>query len=164
MGIGVHKSGTSSLWKFMGEHEQIETAESKEMFFFNGMYGHENITCDPPDEKPNETDFAWYLDKFPQLNPESNAVVGEFTATYLQCWCCPQAFRRLLPNVRLIAQLRDPIDRAKSRWQEQHDEFQLIPTYKSFDEFIDIELPPLSDCLESAGEDLTGQVRCAAES
>ena len=44
---------------------------------------------------------------------------GDRSATYLQCWCCAPVAASVLPGARVIAILRDPIERAHSRFKEQ---------------------------------------------
>mmetsp|Transcript_100825 Transcript_100825/g.280863 ORF Transcript_100825/g.280863 Transcript_100825/m.280863 type:complete len:191 (+) Transcript_100825:1-573(+) len=67
-----------------------------------------------------------------------------------------------MPHVRMVVQLRDPIERALSRWKEQHGWAKLVPTYDSFQEYIDRELPQLQACLEKADEVLEARVNCAS--
>mmetsp|Transcript_21514 Transcript_21514/g.67190 ORF Transcript_21514/g.67190 Transcript_21514/m.67190 type:complete len:217 (-) Transcript_21514:153-803(-) len=90
--------------------------------------------------------------------------MGEFSATYLHCWCCPASMRRLMPGLRLVAQLRDPIERARSRWTEQHTWAKKIKTYSSFEEYVDKTLPQLEDCLRRSEGSLEWETHCAAKS
>ena len=58
-----------------------------------------------------------YLANFPPT--KGTRVTGEWSATYLQCWCCAPAAKAALPSARIIVILRDPIERAHSRFKEQ---------------------------------------------
>ncbi|KAK3278544.1 hypothetical protein CYMTET_13524 [Cymbomonas tetramitiformis] len=68
-----------------------------------------------------------YLTKFPEVanlrethgDSAETFVTGEWSTTYLACPCCPELIHRILPDVRLIVLLRDPIVRSLSRFKEQ---------------------------------------------
>jgi len=160
--IGTQKAGTSSLFNIMTEHPQIRPAQKKELLFFNGNFEKEQ--CDPPDTAPSDAEFEAYLSKFPALRPPTSQLTGEFSATYMHCWCCAAAMRRLMPDLRLITQLRDPIDRARSRWTEQHSWAHKVKTYSSFEEYVEKALPELESCLAQAAGSLENETHCAASS
>lgn len=162
MVIGTQKSGTSSLFNIMAMHPRIKPAEKKELLWFNGNF--ENLRCNPPDKAPGPNDFKAYLDNFPALKPGTTQLTGEFSATYMHCWCCPQSMSRLMPGLRLITQLRDPIERARSRWTEQHSWAKKLETFGSFEEYVEKELPRLETCLQKAAGWLEYEVHCAADS
>uniref|UniRef100_A0A7S1L3H7 Sulfotransferase domain-containing protein n=1 Tax=Alexandrium catenella TaxID=2925 RepID=A0A7S1L3H7_ALECA len=161
MVIGMQKSGTSSLFNILSTHPQVRPASKKELLFFNGNF--ERLRCSPPSTRPDDVEFLQYLGSFPQLH-DSAVLTGEFSATYMHCWCCPSAMHRLMPGLRLVTQLRDPIERARSRWNEQHNWFKLTETHGSFEEYIDLELPKLQACLETADGKLEEEVHCADQS
>lgn len=52
---------------------------------------------------------------------ELSVLMGEFSATYFGCECCPAAVKKFMPNLRPIVLLRDPVARAQSRYLEQSD-------------------------------------------
>lgn len=162
MVIGTQKAGTSSLFNIIRTHPRISPAFKKELLWFNGNF--ERTRCDPPDAHPNDWEFAMYLDKFPKLPSNTTMLTGEFSATYMHCWCCPRAMKRLMPDLRLITQLRDPIERARSRWTEQHTWAKKMTTYDSFEDYIDMELPKLEACLMTAEGNLQEETHCAAKS
>mmetsp|Transcript_48667 Transcript_48667/g.112781 ORF Transcript_48667/g.112781 Transcript_48667/m.112781 type:complete len:393 (+) Transcript_48667:82-1260(+) len=156
--IGVQKSATSTMHKILSAHPQIRPARSKELLFFNGDIEH--IRC-----QPSEKDLAWYLGKFPRLARGSGLLTGEFSATYLHCWCCAATLKRLMPKLRLMALLRDPIERARSRWREQHAFFGSREhggraPGGSFEDYIERELPGLEACMRDA-VGLENQAHCA---
>uniref|UniRef100_A0A7S2HU49 Sulfotransferase domain-containing protein n=1 Tax=Alexandrium andersonii TaxID=327968 RepID=A0A7S2HU49_9DINO len=162
MVIGTQKCATSSLYNIISTHPQVEPAYKKELLWFNGNF--EKLRCNPPDSKPDDEEFEEYLTKFPRLPSNTTALTGEFSATYMHCWCCPRAMQRLMPDLRLITQLRDPIERARSRWNEQHSWAKKITTYSSFEEYVERKLPHLEACLEKAGNSLEDKTHCAAKS
>ncbi|KXZ49396.1 hypothetical protein GPECTOR_21g622 [Gonium pectorale] len=49
----------------------------------------------------------------------TDLLVGDWSATHFTCVCCPLVFRMLNPEAKIILMLRDPIQRALSRFLEQ---------------------------------------------
>jgi hypothetical protein len=98
--IGTQKGGTTSLHRYLTEHPDVSGGLRKEVHFFSWTY---------------EQGLDWYLAHFPQRGEAK--VVGEASTSYL---CHPKAaarIRRDVPNVKLIALLRNPVDRAYSQYQ-----------------------------------------------
>lgn len=163
--VGVEKSGTSSIWKLMKQHSQILSSNTKEPSYFSGGadVGYANARCNM-----NDSDFHAYLDRFfgdvRKFMHSPEELAGDFSTTYLHCFCCPSTIKRFMPRLKSLVILRDPIERAASRYREQHDKFHLVPmTNGSFDSYVAAKLPALQRCLDGAGERLSEQVRCAGE-
>lgn len=100
--IGAQKCGTTSLYQYLIRHPSISPAVRKETHFFDKRY---------------ELGMDWYLSQFPSLHGENqNPITCEATPRYI---CHPKARNRIhkhLPNVKLIALLRNPVDRAFSNY------------------------------------------------
>ncbi|MEM8829548.1 MAG: sulfotransferase domain-containing protein [Cyanobacteria bacterium P01_G01_bin.19] len=102
--IGAKKCGTTSLFNYLCQHPNIGEPTWKEVSYFNIYYGRGN---------------AWYKSFFPISLPKLDSqdlITGEATASYI---CHPQAPARIvatIPQVKLIALLRNPIDRAYSHY------------------------------------------------
>uniref|UniRef100_A0A061RKN1 Sulfotransferase n=1 Tax=Tetraselmis sp. GSL018 TaxID=582737 RepID=A0A061RKN1_9CHLO len=118
--LGQQKSGTSSVWNLITQHPKIFTAgHRKENFFWaTGGALQEELRWDAclwPDKA-----YMSFLehDKTFKQN-EAGALLGDFTATHFSCPCCPEKFRSLFPDLKLIAILREPLARAESRFVEQ---------------------------------------------
>lgn len=175
--VGAQKAGTSTLFELMRAHPQVLEPRKKELqFFFNQ---EPNSRCDPPWLRPTHQEMMAYAEDgefpFADVLRNASAVTGEWSATYLYCWCCPMALRRVLPQVRLIVQLRHPIVRAHSRFAElsrNHwtavSEGKAPPYYgwvvsMGFDNFALKELPILEACLRANVSNLK-RIRCAARS
>lgn len=61
----------------------------------------------------------WYLQQFQHI--PDNILVGEKTADYLVDPDSPRLIKNLLPEIKLIAILRDPVERAQSHfWHSKH--------------------------------------------
>ena len=97
--IGAMRSGTTSLFAALSVHPDIFLAPGKELRFFDLHY---------------ERGMDWYRDQF--RGSEGSVAVGEASQTYMYD---PLACGRMgahLPDARLIAILRDPVDRAYSHY------------------------------------------------
>ena len=118
MVVGVQKSGTSSLWEDMKQHPDIISSSQKEpLFFSNGQLDYDHARCGK-DQQTLET----YLTKFyghakDQMKNGAKSA-GEWSATTFHCSCCPSALHALMPKLKMIVSLRQPIQRAVSKFVE----------------------------------------------
>jgi hypothetical protein len=105
--IGAAKAGTTSLWHHVFAHPATLRPSSKEVNYFNNLW---HLTP------------AWYRGQFPSIARGAYSrvrsgvppVCGEATPTYMYSPDVPERVRSLLPDARLVAVLRDPVDRAIS--------------------------------------------------
>jgi hypothetical protein len=101
--IGTPKSGTTSLFHYLKQHPKIYLPPQKELPFFN-----------------NEQLYAKGWDQF-ALNYFSRASIdtlwGKITPQYMAYYQVPPRLFELMPRVRLVALLRNPIDRAFSHYR-----------------------------------------------
>ena len=100
--VGAQKAGTTSLYAALAAHPMVRAASKKEVHFFDYNY-HRGL--------------GWYLRHFPAPGRRrAGAITGEASPYYL---AHPHAARRIhatVPGARLIAILRDPVDRAISHY------------------------------------------------
>ncbi len=99
--IGAPKCGTTSLSSSLRQHSQVYIPYEKEIGFFSN-------------EKNWSKGLEWYKKKFDTGRLEN--VVGESTPHYLYSEKAPTRISRLLPNVKIIVLVRNPIDRANSHY------------------------------------------------
>lgn len=110
--IGAAKAGTTALYTYLKQHPQIYTTPQKETSFF--AFEGENLNFQGPGD--NEiaehpiTDLATYQQQFQGVNDEK--AIGEACPVYLYHPQAAQRIRNYLPDIRLIAILRNPVDRA----------------------------------------------------
>ena len=101
--IGAQKSATRWLRLNLGLHPDVFAARAEIEFFNNGDQFRDQGT-------------AWYREQFEGWNGE--AIVGEATPGYMFWRHRPavvaERIEETVPDVRLIATLRNPIDRAQS--------------------------------------------------
>ena len=109
--IGTQKGGTTALFYHLGKHPNVRTAYKKEVEFFN-------------DKSNYSRGLNWYRSYFPTrayicfMNWQRMPIVcGEATTHYLWHENVPSRVKQLLPNIKLIVLLRNPIERAFSHYQ-----------------------------------------------
>lgn len=116
--IGAQKAGTTALYSYLRRHRDVTGPSWKEVSFFDRHYHRGE---------------AWYRGNFPLLRRQH---IGEASPSYLFHPLAPQRVAALLPDVRLIALLRDPVDRALSHY---HHEVALGREPLSFEEALERE-------------------------
>lgn len=113
--IGVERAGSTSLYHYLKQHPQIYMSPIKEPRFFayenetpyyNGPYDHEKL--------PKVTTLEAYQALFAGVTDER--AIGEASVIYLYSQKAPGRIKHYIPNVKLIAILRNPVDRAYSRF------------------------------------------------
>ena len=104
--IGAKKSGTTSLYHLLSRHPLVEPAASKELHFFDVLF---------------EQGVEWYRSCFPKSRSVDGreTITGEATPGYLFYPAIPERMAQVIPDARLIALLRNPVDRAYSDYQHQ---------------------------------------------
>lgn len=125
--IGTQKGGTTSLHDYLCHHPQLHASSAKEVHFFDSGLD------------PAVDTFAagelWYRSHFPltaQMQPGQQAY--ETSPLYLFNPEVPARIAALLPDVKLIALLRDPVERAISQYfHEKRHGFESLPICDAFD-------------------------------
>jgi hypothetical protein len=114
--IGVPKAGTTALHAALAQHPDLSMSRVKEPKFF--------LTDGPPPTRGGPGDVqtyrehVWRRADYEALfdgAPEGR-LRGESTPFYLHDRDAQCRIRRLIPTARLIAVLRDPVERAHSNW------------------------------------------------
>jgi hypothetical protein len=116
--IGTAKAGTTSLYHYLRQHPDVFMPEVKEPRFF-AYVDDPPAMVGPGDAASNEASGAVYtLDDYRALFPESVEAwaVGEASVNYLYSETAPARIHDHLPEVQLIAVLRNPIERAYSHY------------------------------------------------
>ncbi|WP_425390685.1 sulfotransferase family protein [Ekhidna sp.] len=116
--IGAGKSGTTSLYEYLLEHPEVYMSPVKETNFF-ALEGEKlKDAKDDPDQMHHYpwsiTEWSDYEDLFKGVTTEK--AVGEVSPMYLYSEKAAVNIKRKLPNVKLIAILRNPVDRLYSRY------------------------------------------------
>jgi hypothetical protein len=127
--IGAQKAGTTALYAYLRWHPEITGPSFKEVSFFDRHYarGESWYRAHLP-ARPRQWFIKSRYGKWPR--------VGEASPSYLFHPLAPERVAAMVPDARLIAILRNPIDRALSHY---HHEVALGREQLSFDEAIDRE-------------------------
>ena len=102
--IGAQKCGTTSLYHYLVQHPQIVPALQKEVHFFDLNF---------------DKGLEWYQAQFQPLNSQNNLITGEASPYYIFHPLVPERVYQLFPKVKLIALLRNPVDRAISHYYHE---------------------------------------------
>lgn len=113
--IGAMKAGTTSIYRYLGQHPDVFVPAEKEPGFF--VYENGRLQWSGPHDQQwraglRPTRWEEYLAHFSQVRQES--AIGEVSPHYLCDPVAPERIRHYLPAARLIAILRHPVDRAYS--------------------------------------------------
>lgn len=103
--IGAQKSGTTSLFKYLVQHPDVLRPLSKEVHYFDFHYFR---------------GVKWYRGRFPYTHRlRRGSLTLDASPYYLVHPLVPQRVAQLLPEVKLVALLRNPVDRALSHYQHE---------------------------------------------
>jgi len=115
--MGAPKAGSTALHAALADHPELFLSPVKEPKFF---------LCDnqPPPRQTGPGDahsrqeWIWRRDDYEDLFRDAppGTLVGESTPLYLQDLDAHYRIARLAPEAKLIAVVRDPVDRAYSNW------------------------------------------------
>lgn len=114
--IGAAKSGTSALYNYLWQHPEIYMSGKKEPNFF-ALEG-ETVCFNGPGSEIINTKSVTNLEEYKALfaGVRGEKAVGEASVLYLYHPQAAARIRHYIPNVKLIAILRNPIDRAYSSY------------------------------------------------
>ena len=102
---GTQKGGTTSLYAYLVQHPNVIGALKKEIRFFS---------------LPNvrKKGLRWYRSHFPTIRDKTSrkAITGEATPL-MHDFHAPRLIREIVPSVKLIFLLREPVKRAFSHYQ-----------------------------------------------
>lgn len=125
--VGVQKAATTTLFRLLSAHPDVEGGADKEMRFF--IQAHD--WSDPPYEI------------YRRPLRRGGRIAGDATPAYL-FW--PSALPRMHaydPDMRLMAVFRDPIERSFSQWameRTRHANYPDLP--EAIETYADVPLPP----------------------
>lgn len=116
--IGAAKSGTTSLYAYLRQHPDVCMPSVKEPRYFAYLDDPPRMVG-PGDRESNEAagvvyDAAAYRSLFEPCAGAS--AVGEASVNYLYSRTAPGRIAESVPEARLIAILRNPVDRAYSHY------------------------------------------------
>lgn len=98
--LGAVRSGTTSLYRYVAQHPDVFMSEPKEPIFFEAEY---------------ERGLDYYWQRYFK-GWQGQRMAGEARPANLFLPYIPQRIKDCAPEARLVATLRNPIDRAYSHW------------------------------------------------
>lgn len=135
--IGAQKAGTTALHYYLSQHPQVYMSPAKEPGFFA-------FEDSPPDfQGPGDAEghrlVTTSLDEYHKLfqGVTNELAVGESSTWYLGHPQAPERIKQYIPEAKLIAILRNPVDRAYSSYQHLIRDGR--ETVKDFGKAIDAE-------------------------
>jgi hypothetical protein len=136
--IGAQKAGTTALYAYLLRHPAIVGPSWKEVSFFDRHYARGE---------------AWYRGHFPntlrrrvvERRAGVAPIAGEASPSYMFHPFAPARVAQLVPDVRLIVLVRNPVDRALSHY---HHEVALGRESLSFEDAVEREDERMSGELE----------------
>ena len=111
--IGAMKAATTSLYTYLKQHPAVFMTKVKEPMFFNNYKQDNNYKIMGP-KKSKKFVFNQYLDLFDDARDET--AIGEASPSYIYNHQAPALIKEKLPDVKIIAILRQPTDRAYSNF------------------------------------------------
>lgn len=120
---GAMKSATSSLHHLLTNHEQVYLPDGETHFFcmddpiqHSGFFFPARAPSQrvPDYDRYEETNLNWYKQLFEPARPDQ--CVGDYSSTYLPAPDAPHRIRSLIPDVKLLFMLRNPVDRTYSHY------------------------------------------------
>jgi hypothetical protein len=100
--VGAPKSGTTALAAYLAEHPEVFMSADKELHFFDDHY---------------ERGLDWYRSNF--AGAGDARAVGEATPTYYMDARTLERMAEVVPEARLVALVRNPIDAGWSNYWMQ---------------------------------------------
>ncbi len=104
--VGAQKGGTTALDHYLRQHAGICMPKKKELHYFDN------------EEYFNKPDYSIYHYYFSPKH--SGQILGEVTPSYMFWQDAPRRIWEYNPDIKLIAILRNPIERAFSHWNMQY--------------------------------------------
>lgn len=99
--IGTVKGGTTTLHHLLADHPNISLPAGKEEYLFLS-----DVTLDDVREHARR-----------HTKPGNHLIRGKVSPLYMCKLGVPQRIHRVVPKTKLIAILRDPVERARSHWR-----------------------------------------------
>lgn len=102
--LGAPKSGTTTLYHGLAKHPSVHLSTPKEPYFFE-------------DEYERGTEFYWRT--YFAADWAGQPLIGDARAAHLYLSYVPRRIFDTVPDARLVAILRNPVERAFSHWWMQ---------------------------------------------
>lgn len=108
--FGAIKSGTGALYQYLSHHPEIYMSAIKEPRFFTDKNNYEKIDGNGS-YKVNIEAYKKYF-----RGAKKELAIGEASSNYINSLYAAEVIKQVLPEVKLIATLRNPVDRAYAHY------------------------------------------------
>ncbi len=110
VGVGSQRSGSTWWWTLIQHHPQVfhDDRMSKEVRYLVRFF----------EEEPTAADVTEYASWFPR---PAGRIVGEWTPIYLSYPWIGSVLERVAPDAKILAILRDPVERFRSGVELQRE-------------------------------------------
>lgn len=114
--MGAPKSGTTALHVALSRHPGLSLSSPKEPKYF--LTDGPPPTGGGPGDEKTYREYVWKREDYEALwsDAEPGQLRGESTTLYLADPAAHRRIRAEVPDAKLVAVLRDPVDRAHSNW------------------------------------------------
>jgi hypothetical protein len=117
--IGAPKAGSTAVHEALVRHPGLFLSNPKEpKYFLTGDERPRRQDHRGPGDAHSAREWIWQREKYEQLFDAAPPATlrGESTPFYLWDKAAHRRIRQTVPNAKLIAIIRDPVDRAYSNW------------------------------------------------
>lgn len=130
--LGAARCGTTSLHYYLAEHPNVCMSAIKEPNYFLFEQTPTGPVPCIADDRRLVTKSVPERERYERLFAGSAAAVGEASPLYLYTRETPQLIRAALPDARLIAIVREPVDRAWSHFTYVNDHLgdDVVPAFE----------------------------------
>lgn len=109
--FGAIKSGTGALYQYLEHHPQIYMSSEKEPRYFSSS----RCVSSVPETGIHHEGLDEYLHFFKGARNEK--AIGEASSNYINTAAAASRIKATIPDVKLIASLRNPVDRAYAHFR-----------------------------------------------
>lgn len=113
LGLGAAKAGTTSLRHYLIAHPDVFVVRAEPRFFASE---NQDLDSKHPSHHQTVTNLNDYMSLFDGVTTEK--VIGEISPAYLHSTDAPQRIKHYVPEVKLFAILRNPVDRAFAHYMQ----------------------------------------------
>ena len=115
--VGANKAGTTSLHEYLKQHPQILMSPIKEPMFF--VWAGRNIPDDSMNRMAKKKEIINNIDSYKKLflSDKRYIAIGESSTAYMTNPNVPDNIKKLIPKMKIIAIIRNPIERAYSHYR-----------------------------------------------
>jgi len=118
---GAPRSGSTTLFRMIDEHPSVFMARPKEIGFFSGWH---------------DEDVEWYEAHF--AGASDGQMAGEATPWYLHDQRAVNEMEKVVPDVKIIVILRDPVGRTYSHYWMERIRGRADGTFEEYIETSDV--------------------------